>query len=337
MMTFGDLFSGIGGFRLGLERAGMECAWACEIDPFCRKVYLKHWPDTEPFYEDIRNVTNPPYVDLLCGGFPCQGLSIAGQRRGLADHRSGLFWEIIRLVGEVQPQWILLENVPGFLSSAGRRDFGLALAALDECGYGVAWRVLDAQYFGVPQRRRRVYIVGYLGGPCPSSILFESQGSRRRVAAGKEAGQETSRTLRGRANCSHREDSDTFKWAKGSSGPSGDEHHNFVVHSLTGEGADASEDGTGRGTPIIIQASNQPRADVRCGYGIQEGGPMFTLDTSQQHAVGAETDTTGMRETTGFSRQLDPPDGPRYRAIGNAVAVPVIEWIGRRIMERCRK
>lgn len=162
-MRFGSTFSGIGGFELGLEEAGMICAWQAELDDKASGQLKIHWPNV-PNHGDIRNVRRGKAepIDLLCGGFPCQDLSVAGKRKGLDGERSGLFFEFVRLAEEFTPAWILLENVPGLLSSNEGQDFAIVLRRLGELGYGLAWRILDAQYFGVPQRRRRVYIVGHL-------------------------------------------------------------------------------------------------------------------------------------------------------------------------------
>src|SRR3990167_9900259 len=131
-------------------------------------------------------------VDLITAGFPCQDVSVAGQRKGLAGERSGLFWEIIRVARGLRPGWLLLENVPGLFSSHRGRDFGIVLTALDQLGYGVAWTVLDAQYTGLAQRRERVFLVGRFGAPCPGEILFEPEGLSgdsppRRTAGGSVA------------------------------------------------------------------------------------------------------------------------------------------------------
>jgi DNA (cytosine-5)-methyltransferase 1 len=176
-MKFGSLFTGIGGFDLAFEQAGMTCAWQCEINAAARSVLAKHWPDV-PCYEDVRNVTrdNTPTVDLICGGFPCQDLSVAGKRAGLAGDRSGLWFEFHRILTELRPQWIVIENVPGLLSSNGGADFAVILRGLVECGYGVSWRIFDAQYFGVAQRRRRVFIVGSFGDGRSAEVLFEREG-----------------------------------------------------------------------------------------------------------------------------------------------------------------
>jgi DNA (cytosine-5)-methyltransferase 1 len=175
----GSLFSGIGGLDEGLRRAGWEHAFFCESDAYRRDVLRARFLGV-PVYSDVREVG--PYegtrkqsdgrpcpdsrpdqwenCDLLCGGFPCQDLSVAGQRRGLAGERSGLFYEFARIIDALRPRWILIENVPGLLSSNGGRDFGVVLGTLADLGYGVAWRVLDSRFFGVPQRRRRVFILG---------------------------------------------------------------------------------------------------------------------------------------------------------------------------------
>jgi len=191
MIKFGSLFSGIGGFDLGLERAGMSCAWQCEIDKKAGQVLETHWPHVRR-YTDVRQIgydTLEP-VDLICGGFPCQDLSVAGKRAGLAGGRSGLWWEFHRILGELLPRWVIIENVPGLLSSHGGRDMGLLLGALAQLGYGWAYRVLDAQYFGVAQRRRRVFIVGCLGDwQRAAQVLFERESGRRDTPPRREKGQ----------------------------------------------------------------------------------------------------------------------------------------------------
>ncbi|MHB8511460.1 MAG: DNA cytosine methyltransferase [Actinomycetota bacterium] len=174
-VRFGSLFSGIGGFDLGLERAGLEPAWQVEIDPSCNRVLERHWPKVGRG-QDIRECEEFDAVDLVCGGFPCQDLSVAGKRAGLAGERSGLFFEFARVVASVAPRWVLIENVPGLLSSNGNKDMATVVGTLAQLGYGWAYRVVDAQYFGVAQRRRRVFIVGCLGDSASAAqILFEPE------------------------------------------------------------------------------------------------------------------------------------------------------------------
>src|SRR5262245_16093118 len=152
-----SLFSGIGGFDLGFDLAGLVTDAFVEIDKTCQAVLSTHFPHVQVI-EDVRDCDGKWFagIDVICGGFPCQDLSVAGKRAGLAGERSGLWHEFARIVGEAGPQWVVVENVPGLLSSNRGRDMGAVVGSLVDMGYGVAWRVLDAQGFGVPQRRRRV-------------------------------------------------------------------------------------------------------------------------------------------------------------------------------------
>jgi len=198
-LTAVSLFAGVGGFDLALERAGVEVVAAVEIDKHAKGVLAHRFPHTQLF-DDVTTVTGKDLTDagfvpsrgIITGGFPCQDLSVAGKRAGLAGKRSGLYWEIIRLVEELSPQYIVLENVPGLLSSNGGRDMGTVIGALSGRGYRVAWRVLDAQYFGVAQRRRRVFIVASLGdnGAAPDEILALAEGLRGDTPTRRKAGQE---------------------------------------------------------------------------------------------------------------------------------------------------
>jgi DNA (cytosine-5)-methyltransferase 1 len=161
-MTFGSLFSGIGGIDLGLERAGMECKWQVEIDVFCRRVLKKHWPDVRR-YGDIRTVGADSLepVDLLAGGFPCQDVSIAGKRAGIKEGtRSGLWSEYYRVICELRPRYVFVENVTGlFIDGMGR-----VLSDLAEIGYNAEWQVLSAADMGALHLRKRVFIVAYSNG-----------------------------------------------------------------------------------------------------------------------------------------------------------------------------
>ena len=153
-----SLFSGVGGFDIGFERAGIETVLQAEQDPWCLEVLARHWPETERV-TDVRDVRGGVGIDLIYGGFPCQDVSVAGKRAGLGGERSGLWFEFERILSELRPRWAVIENVPGLLSSNKGRDFAVILDGLEDLGYSVGWAVLDAQNFGVPQRRRRVFIV----------------------------------------------------------------------------------------------------------------------------------------------------------------------------------
>ena len=200
MRTAVSLFAGVGGFDLALERNGVKVVASVEIDKKAQEVLRRHFPNSTIF-GDITGVTGEqliaagfePRNGIITGGFPCQDLSVAGKRAGLGGSRSGLFWEICRLLDETRAQNFILENVPGLLSSNGGKDMAVVLEALVERGYRVAYRVLDAQHFGVPQRRRRVFIVGCLGnsGRAPEEILAISEGRAGYLTASKSKGKDT--------------------------------------------------------------------------------------------------------------------------------------------------
>ena len=285
-----SFFAGIGGFDLGVERAGMDVVLQCEINKFGQSVLRKHWPNV-PCHPDIKDVQAsdiPLGTELWCGGFPCQDLSIAnqGKRRGLKGSRSGLFYEFARLVKERKPKWIVLENVPGLLNSHQGEDFRCVLEELDELGYGVSWRVLDAKYFGTPQRRRRVYIVGSLGNLRSSKVLFEEGATRvvarsglgEKLSSGREAGERD-----GEANL-------------------------FAIQHAS----------------IGRKASAGPQAK-----GFRNDGETYTLDSrGAADAVCSTAAPFGVRTPARLSKGLD---GNRYRAIGNAVCVNVVDWLAKRI------
>ena len=175
-MRYISLFSGIEAATVAAEGLGWVPVAFSEIDPFPSAVLAYHYPDV-PNLGDITKVDWRPYrgkCDLIVGGSPCQSFSIAGKREGL-NGESGLMWEYVRAVREVCPEWVVWENVPGALSRSGGEDFRCLLSALDELGYGLAWRILDAQFFGVPQRRRRVFLVGHFGDRPPTEVLFECE------------------------------------------------------------------------------------------------------------------------------------------------------------------
>lgn len=157
-LTFGSLFAGIGGIDLGLERAGMRCAWQVEIDDYCQKVLARHWPDV-PKFRDVRSVGahNLPAVDLIAGGFPCQDISASGPRTGLAGERSGLWREFARIIGELRPRYVLVENVSDLIYRGIERVLGDLAALL----YDAEGEVIPACAFGAPHTRERMFIVAY--------------------------------------------------------------------------------------------------------------------------------------------------------------------------------
>lgn len=294
-MKVASFFSGIGGIDLGLEQAGMKVVYQCEILSFGQKILKKHWPGVT-LDSDITEVepSDIPDVDIFVGGFPCQDLSLAnqGKRKGLEGKRSGLFYKYAELIEAKRPRWVFIENVPGLLNSATGKDFKVVISTLDELGYGVSWRVLDAKFFGTPQRRRRTYIVGSFGTIGSAEVLFEpgtnpivdSEGGRTRnfLATG---------------------DDESLPGA--------------TVFSI-------QHAGIGR------RASAGPQ-----GKGYRNDGETYTLDSRGSSDAVCKTDAPfGVRAASGISKGVD---SDRYRAIGNAVCVPVIRWIGKRIIEADKK
>lgn len=389
-MKFISLFSGIGGFDLGLERAGMTCIAQVEKDAKAFSVLQRRWPKVKRF-DDVSTFkkTRGMRADLICGGFPCQDLSVAGKRAGLAGERSGLFFEFMRIVGDFAPAWVLIENVPGLLSSNKGRDMSTVVGSLAERGYGWAYRVLDTQYFGCAQRRERVFIVGNLGDARRAAeVLFESENlpwnppprrEKREGVAGSlspslsASGRGTSRSGESRGQdcvipvsvCMGSDPISSSDLAQPITTRNGDpgtiafclngkngkrfdgESEKFVTHTPKSEGADASEDGTGRGVPLVCFDTtqitskanySQPKPGQPCHPLASGSHPPAIAYAIQERAV----EKSGVRRLTplecerlqGFPDEWTDnlSDSARYRVLGNAVSVPVAEWIGKRMM-----
>lgn len=364
-LTAVSLFAGIGGFDLALERAGARTVAAVEIDPDCRGVLRRHFPGTAVF-DDVTEVTGDqlraagfvPGRGILCAGWPCQGNSVAGRRKGMADPRSGLWRHVVRLLAEARPRWFLGENVPGLLSINGGRDFGTVLRDLDELGYGVAWRVLDAQFFGVPQRRRRVFIAGCLGDPCgPVEVLLEPEGGEGNPAEGGAARTGTAGAPSGVTS------GPRTVGTLGTSGPGGgwrlgaDEAAADQLitaatlqgggrrgHRIDAEGA-AGGHLIAETFPVALRGRDSG-SQAECG---EPGDPAFTVRTPgggssypmiAQPAAVRRLLPVECERLQGFPDDwtrwqddgTEQSDSARYRQAGNAVAVPVVEWIARRVV-----
>jgi DNA (cytosine-5)-methyltransferase 1 len=268
MLTVGSLFSGIGGLDLGLERAGMRVVWQCEQDPFCRRVLARHWPGV-PCHPDVRTLvanaeaercaaqwpreveaetdgldrhagerrTLPvpvPYVDVLCGGFPCQDISLAGRGAGLAGERSGLWRDFARLIGELRPRYVLVENVPALTS----RGLDVVLADLAACGLDAEWDHLPASAFGAPHRRDRIWLVAYSNA---------KRGDGWRGSLGDNSEQRV-QPANGRSNGSQRTPAFTEPNASDTDGPrlEGGQHAS-ATRSALGFAAGGDRPGTGMG------------------------------------------------------------------------------------------
>lgn len=294
-----SFFAGIGGFDLGFERAGMSTVWQCEIKPFCLDVLAKHWPDV-PKRSDIREVMHEdiPESEVWVGGFPCQDISLArmGPRDGLKGTQSGLFFEFARLLEAGRPNVVILENVAGLLSSNEGRDFGLVIRTLADLGYGVAWRVLDSRYFGVPQSRTRIFIVGYLGNPeAAASILFESECGDRNF---EKSRQNEAKSI------------SPFAISVG------DSKRGFVkklAHCLYAESA------------------RHTGTDWSRNYVSYKEGEVRRLTPLEAERLQGFPD--GWTNLPDSIRDTEKLDSARYHSCGNAVTVNVTEWIGQRVLD----
>lgn len=201
-MKYGSVCSGIEAATMAWHSLGWKPQWFSEIEPFPSAVLQHHYPETPNLGDMTLIHSNPIFnettIDVLVGGTPCQSFSVAGLRKGMEDSRGNLALEFCRIADKAKPQWIVWENVPGVLSSNGGKDFGSLLGALGELGYGFAYRVLDAQYFGVAQRRRRVFLIGYLGDWRPAAaVLFESESLCRDIAESRSKRQKVARAIEG--------------------------------------------------------------------------------------------------------------------------------------------
>lgn len=361
-MKFFSVCSGIEAASCAWMSLGWEAVAFSEIDIFPCRVLQYHFPDV-PNLGDMTKINGGNYcgtVDLLVGGTPCQDFSVAGKRSGLDGERSGLARDFARLLRDVRPRWFLWENVPGAFSTHSGRDFGAFIGTLADIGYGLSWRVLDAQFFGVPQRRRRIFIVGHFGDWRPAgAVLFEPHSLCGNTKASRKKRPGITQSLTGSLGAGGADDNRAqagfyvpeivdqpvcCKWAKGTSGPAGDEHHNLVC------------------IPINTQvATCYSRSEDKTCFGVGDNGdPAYTLQAQHCHAICAPVTTRGYADNAAQESKLVPsrigvrrltplecerlmgfPDGwtdipgasdtARYKALGNSMCVPVMRWIGKRI------
>jgi len=344
-MRYGSVCSGIEAATMAWHSLGWVPSFFSEIEAFPRAVLEHHYPEV-PVHGDFTTIGADQYgsIDLLVGGTPCQSFSIAGLRKGLDDDRGNLALEFLRLAQRKQPKWVVWENVPGVLSSNGGRDFGSFLGALVELGYGFAYRVCDAQWWGVAQRRRRVFVVGYLGDwRRPAAVLFEREGlfgdsppSREegeKVAPAVTTGPPFSRTGNERVECE-------------AIVPMTARMRGFGDYACDGTASALKARDYKDATDLVAFAENQ-RAEVRemevtnslannggkAGQGYQavrQGMAVRRLTPTECERLQGFPD--GFTQIPYRNKPADKcPDGPRYKALGNSMAVPVMRWIGERI------
>ena len=394
-MKYGSVCSGVEAATAAWHPLGWEPQWFSEIEKFPSAVLAHHYPDV-PNLGDMTQFKEWPIdrsIDLLVGGTPCQSFSVAGLRKGLDDPRGNLMLTYLAIAAQYQPKWLVWENVPGVLSSQRGRDFGTFLGALGQLGYGFAYRVLDAQYFGVAQRRRRVFVVGYLGDwRRATAVLFERESMSGHPAPSREAGQKAAPTVTQGAPFSRTGNQRVEAEAIVAQCPTTRTGSAYDPTTETLPVAFGAQNSANQGDSVSTQVTatldksktpavaiqNATRGASQNGLGITTDGPMYTLDVGSQHAVatgwseelnalqdlqptiqrgGAGGRHEGVMQPDMQVRRLTPtecerlqgfpdnftripwrnkaaedcPDGPRYKAMGNSMAVPVMRWIGERI------
>jgi DNA (cytosine-5)-methyltransferase 1 len=375
-LTVGSLFTGVGGFDLGMEHAGWTTAWQVEWDRHCQSVLARHWPDV-PRWSDVCDVDGAmlPPVDCITFGSPCQDLSVAGKRAGLDGERSGLFFQAVRIIREMRdatehafPRWAVWENVAGALSSNGGADFGAVLNALADAGALVLeWAVLDARWFGVPQRRRRVFVVACFdpatAARCPDPLLPVWPRSGWHPPTSDEKGQEVAGTLGGGAGSrGWAPDTDRMTFVPVAFNPTG------IGKWAEGVGTLRARDAKGDATVLAFshsqgldcQPSDEAWPTLRSGGGGHAVlAPTLTAgndpsrspqssEITQQVAAVLQAQSQVRRLTPVECERLmgwpddhtrwtadgtEIADSHRYRMAGNGVASPVAAWIGKHLAD----
>jgi DNA (cytosine-5)-methyltransferase 1 len=378
-MNYISFCSGIEAATVAWHPLGWTPVAFCEIDKFASRVLANHYPDV-PNLGDFTTVDWSQYsADICVGGTPCQAFSVAGLRNSLSDERGNLTLEFVRAINIIRPHTVVWENVPGVLSTSDNA-FGCFLAALVGCDEPIvfeqgwpnsgvvdgpdrraAWRILDAQYFGLAQRRKRVFVVANSGDlPHPAEILLEWEGLRRDSPPSRETGERTAGTIAARTRGGGGLGTD-FEAAGGLQPVAmclngggmnriDAESETFITHSLRADGFDASEDGTVPGVPLVPvttlairgrgdQSNLEYRTDGTANALLTPNGGRAGI------GVGAIQQAMAVRRLLpeecealqgfcrGFTNIPGAADGPRYKALGNSMAVPVMAWIGRRIKE----
>jgi DNA (cytosine-5)-methyltransferase 1 len=333
-MNYLSVCSGIEAATVAWHDMGWNPVGFSEIEKFPSQLLAHHYPHVTNYGDMTKfkewNINEP--VNLLVGGTPCQSFSVAGLRKGLDDPRGNLMLTYLAMADHFKPKWLLWENVPGVLSSNGGSDFAALLQGLAQLGYGFAYRVLDAQHFGVPQRRRRVFVVGCLGDwRSAAKVLFESESLCRDITPSREKGKEV-------ANCLTKSPSSYSSFNPARS------EGNAVICSNVAPTISSS------GPPYSRTGNSYVESEALVAFDAYNnsvtGNVTKTLDTgSDYHHVPNLFNNMRVRRITpmecerlqgfpdNYTNTPTSSDATRYKALGNSMAVPVMKWIGKRINE----
>lgn len=364
-MKVGTTFSGLGAVSVAAERLGIEPVFHADIEKNSKAVLAHHWPEVSDL-GDIKEINHVPDHDILTAGFPCQDLSVGGKRAGLEGARSGLFWEVVRLLEGSRPAWFVLENVPGLLSSNGGRDMGAVVRSLGDLGYSVAWRVLDARFFGVPQRRRRVFIVGHLGAAARAgAVLLEREGGEWVPPTCREEGSRHASSARqsdegsGELPVGHAYKSGHSWWSDGEgvAGPLTNRgskeaeqvvvqvHYQKIIRSgaRDAEGNLPPEVWAERDVTATLNTFDVGSGSRAVDIIVEIDGSLYELDSATlrvRRLTPLECErlqglpdhhTLVPARTLKDGRVKKTSDSARYALLGNSAAVPVLEWVLRGI------
>ena len=303
--SIGSLFAGIGGFELGLERAipGAYTLWQVEQNTFCQKVLAKHWPQAR-IYDDVRNITknNVQQVDILCGGFPCQDISVAGKGEGLNGKRSGLFWEFHRIIEELQPRAVIMENV----AAINIRGLGTVLGSLSEIGYDAEWCTIRASDCGAPHHRARWFCIAY---PTYSNCSAEAEPRKKRESDRKSSEGYTPRkeTTKRWQEHRRREAFHNTRYCDLSSNPRED---------ATYSNQERSPQQSRNSFPMEERRISKCRSS--------EDGRIHSRNYWERFPITSPL----CRRDDGIPNRLD-----RIAALGNAIVPQCSEWIGKKLWE----
>ena len=342
MKTIGSLFAGIGGFDLGFERAGFKTTWACEIDQKAQAVLRLRFPDAR-LHDDVCQIGahNLESVDVVTFGSPCQDLSVAGKRAGLAGERSGLFHEAVRIIRELRerhgkPDFAVWENVPGSFSSNQGRDFAAVIQALADIGAtDLAWRVVDSRFFGVAQRRRRVFLVADFGGERAEQVLALAQGVRGYSPQGRKAREGTAAGAGYSPRTSGAVTAYGFYSNEGSHGMGDNANVSPSIKIGSGLGIPSPpavafnwQEGPGGSLGMSdADTGGEPPVRVHQTLAVAEQSIVRRLTPVECCRLQGFPDDWNSEGITKEGKRIQMADAPRYRQLGNAVTVNVANWI----------